>query len=393
MVAVPEPPEPEDPSVVPTWLGDLSVSGDIKPSIASAIYVDCDNGDDNAAGSATAPWRTLPRIGSQSPGTDVVIDGFCEGQQLHVTWSGTAADPVVVTGADAGSRPVLKASADQVGEALVLIEGSNVQLWDVILDGEPSGDPVACPQEFGANVGYLVGVDVRGDDNTVARVDASGFYAGVFVFDRTERNRVVHSALHGNDIMTINDGENDDAGAIGVLVRGEDTEIAWNYFANNRGCSPDYWQDGASIEVFNGFGTYAHDNYAWNEHHFAELGEGNYADRTSGVAEDNRFERNYHFSDFDAVSYRNKDSHDAFLVTRWGGEFGYIDRTVVRNNHIRVMGHLGAGVVCVDCVPEALSMGGNTIETQWHTRAIIDDGGGYTQVGSLPGGVGPGSGG
>lgn len=366
----------------PSWLGNVALAGLSEPTPINAVHVNCSSGNDAAAGTQNAPWRSLGRVGTQPFGTDVVIAGTCVGQRLNIGWSGSAANPVIVTGAGTGAnRPALRANRNQVGNEIVNVTGNHVQIWDLRLEGSATG---TYPCSGGpAKTGYLVGVYVQGDDVTVARVDASGFYAGVYVADSAQDALVTHSELHHNDIMTIPDDgirdDDDDAGSMGVLVWGDDAEISWNWFSHNRGCSPDYGQDGASIEIFNGAGTWAHNNHSWQDHTFAELGEG-----PGGATANNTFDRNYFYSDL------NTTTNDVFLITRWGGgqNFGNIENTVARNNRIVILGASGLGFSCGVCNPEALSLGGNDITAP---TDFALDGGTYQSVPALPGGTGPGS--
>ncbi len=391
---------------VPAWNGDLSKPTELrgvlaKPALTAARYIDCDDGDDGAAGTgSTTAWRSLTKARGLPTGTDVVLAGTCSGQQLVVDWAGTSTDPVVITGRGTGdARPVLTANGNQVASnAIIQVTRPHVEIWDVIVDGQPvevRTSPTAChvgaaPSTY--EFGYLRGISIEADNTLVARVEVSGTYSGVYIDDRAASNVVAHSILRDNQIMTTGSGGDDDAGAMGALIRGDDNEVAWNYFSGNRACSPDYGIDGSSVEIFNGSGNHIHNNMSHRDHIFTELGEG------GGNSANNTFDYNTWGSDVSlpvaVIGGRTKQLHDSFLVTRWGGEaFGRIDDTTARNNLVYALGQPGDGIVCGQCVPAALSAGGNEFHVTRHEFSLFNGGantGTYARVPALPGSPGAG---
>ena len=109
----------------PNWLDEGG-----PPSMGSGSsgtrHVDCETGDDTNPATAEQPVRSLSAVGPQPEGTDLVIRGLCENQQLRISWGGTESDPVIVDGYEA----VLRASGAAIGHgAIVEVEGDHVEVW------------------------------------------------------------------------------------------------------------------------------------------------------------------------------------------------------------------------------------------------------------------------
>ena len=87
--------------------------------------------------------------------------------------------------------------------------------------------------------------------------------------------------LHHNDRMAPNTpGAFDDYGAVGVVVQGDNTEVAYNTITDNWAASADFGTDGSAVEIYGGIGTSVHHNTASNNRTFTELGNNRSADTT-----------------------------------------------------------------------------------------------------------------
>ncbi len=79
---------------------------------ARTYYVAASGGQDGAAGSAQAPWRTLARaVGALRPGDQLVIRAGRYGQGLALSASGAPGRPVTVVGE---GRPLIEGDGDAV---------------------------------------------------------------------------------------------------------------------------------------------------------------------------------------------------------------------------------------------------------------------------------------
>ena len=230
----------------------------------------------------------------------------------------------------------------------------------------------------------MVGVRLWGADNTVGHADISGTYAGVFVTEAAARAIVTRSQIHHNNILTTGrngvDESNDDAGAIGVLLHGSGAEVSWNYFRENRACSPDYFVDGSAVEVFNGSANHIHHNLSINDHVFTELGR--HADHPAPM-QGNLYESNRYISEYGGHD-DGSPSGERFLVTRGPGPFGPVLATVATDNQVTIVGSDGDAFVCIACHNGVLTLGGNELSVTRHQVWYNRDGGGSYRVTSDP---------
>ena len=92
---------------------------------------------------------------------------------------------------------------------------------------------------------------------------------------------MLRNYLHHNDRMAPNTpGAFDDYGAVGVVVQGDNTEVAYNTITDNWAPSADFGTDGSAVEIYGGIGTLVHHNIASNNRTFTELGNNRSADTT-----------------------------------------------------------------------------------------------------------------
>ena len=92
---------------------------------------------------------------------------------------------------------------------------------------------------------------------------------------------MVRNYLHHNDKMWPNTpGAFDDSGAVGMVVVGDNTEVAYNTITDNIAPSVDFGTDGSAVEIYGGIGTVVHHNVASNNRTFTELGNPRSADTT-----------------------------------------------------------------------------------------------------------------
>lgn len=139
---------------------------------------------------------------------------------------------------------------------------------------------------------------------------------------------------------------NDDSGAFGVLLKGDDTEVTQNTISGSDAFSYDYVRDGAAIEIYGGQRNDIHHNQAADNDVFSELGNSRSADNT--------FAYNLVLSSL---------SDSVFVVTR-GPQSGYgpVYGTRLYSNSVRLTGANSQGFVChAGCGPDILRMRNNII--------------------------------
>jgi parallel beta-helix repeat protein len=164
--------------------GDSSDSADPPPTTAPAVdgatyYVD-PQGDDEAHGTRSRPWRTLGRaVEELRPGDVVLVRAGTYPENVDVTRGGTGAAPVTVR-ASPGEEPLLtgrlKIGADHVRVSGLVIEGRT-----------PTN-----PRDVAV---YVSGaVDVQLVRNEIRRAGQSG----IFVGDGSSRTQIVSNWIHDN---------------------------------------------------------------------------------------------------------------------------------------------------------------------------------------------------
>lgn len=331
------------------------------PPPPTTYYVSCAGGDDDAAGtSTTTAWGSVDRANQVElqPGEALRFRRGCVFQgQLDVDDIGTAAEPITIGAYGGGSAPRLT-SGDPTAR-IVELTGAHLVVADLAVVGQAAAnfDPDCDDTPLGDIHGFSLAAPAN---NIVLRnVSATGGYAGVYIGPGAVNNRVLDSTITSNTMMGPLDAvpDNNDAGAFGILIWGDDNEIAGNSFSNNRACSYDYGIDGASVEIFGGQRNVIRDNRTVNDHTFTELGNARSAD--------NVFEGNVYSSD---------KPGDTFLVTRGAEDgFGPIRGTIVRNNTAVLTGAGSQGVVCyAGCADDILTLTNNIV---WgELKAAFSDG-------------------
>ncbi|MCP2165038.1 choice-of-anchor Q domain-containing protein [Goodfellowiella coeruleoviolacea] len=311
------------------------------PLAARTYYVDQSAGNDSAAGTSTGTaWKSLTKVASADlkPGDSVL---FKRGQswtgQLNLTRSGTESARITVGAYGSGARPVIKGHND----ACVNLAGDYLRV---------TGLQVGVAQNAGRC--SWAGVSVTGDHNQVVDNHVTGAAAGVFIAPEADSTEVTSNELVDNNHMSVNDEKPDnDSGAFGILLQGNNSTISWNLISGSIARSYDYGLDGAAIEIFYASHNYIHHNTSIDNESFTELGT--WSDDPDGISTDNYFEYNAIYG----------DQTRGGLITR-GAEDpnGPVFNTVFRNNSLRLGNAEAEGVVCyAGCTNEHLSMSQNIV--------------------------------
>jgi hypothetical protein len=309
----------------------LSPAGEAQTLVPSgrSYFVDGAAGRDDGAGTSPATaWRTLERAGRArlAPGDRLLLRrGTRWTGELKISATGTKAQPIVVDGYGLGAPPLVQ------GGGCVVLAGSYVTVRNLAVDG--------CS---------WAGFDLRGSFERVERNVASHNVAGVFVHAGSTGSTIVANRLVDNNRMSVlTQNGDDDSGAFGVLLNGDDNVVAHNRITGSDAFSYDYGRDGAAVEIYGGRNNVIHHNVALDNNDFTELGNSRASHNTYA---------------YNVVSSRLSAS--IFLVTR-GARTGYgpVAATRVVNNTVVLTGSSSQGFVChAGCGPEILTMRNNIVQ-------------------------------
>ncbi|NRQ34643.1 hypothetical protein HII36_22800 [Nonomuraea sp. NN258] len=330
------------------------------PASASTLagttyYVDSKSGDDAAAGTGEATaWKSLDKVNATEfkPGDVINIKrGSSFAAPLTLSAKGTAAQPIVLRPYGSGALPKI---SGKDGDC-VDIKGN---YWRV------SG--------LRATGCRWAGFTISGDRNTLDGVQADKNITGVFVTASGSRNTLKNSKLIDNNLMSVNDeGGDNDSGAFGVLLNGDDNLVTGNTITGSYAKSKDYGTDGAAVEIFNGDRNRVTHNIARNNETFTELGA-----QKGKTATGNVFAFNV------VTSSRSRGS---FLITRGSKHVvGPVKGTVAVHNSVYLPAKDTIGWSCHDgCAPSILKLRNNVIvvggEAGWEDGKGADEGGSVYQ--------------
>lgn len=315
----------------------FTATADDDAAAGTTYYVDATGGSDGRAGtSAATAWRSLDKVSGAAlqPGDTVL---FKRGQTwdgtLELFRSGTAAAGLSVGAYGTGDRPVVGG-----GGNCVWIKGSYWTVRDLRLTG--------CD---------WAGAEIEGGHhNTLEAIRADNNVVGVSIADNAHHNTVRGSELIDNNKMSVNDpGGDNDSGAFGVLLNGDDNVISGNTIAGSYATSHDYGTDGAAVEIYDGDRNRIEYNLTRDNETFSELGHD-----TGKTADGNVFAYNVVTSKYERGS---------FLVTRGADTgLGPVRGTLVVNNSVYLPGAESQGWVCHGgCDADILKLRNNVISVGW----------------------------
>ncbi len=296
-------------------------------------YYFAPDGNDNASGtSASSPLRSPWKVEQLplQPGDRVLFKrgGSYQGK-VGIWKSGSAAKRITLGAYGATSAPKPRLT-NNVDDFCVMVGASYVTVSDLFVSG------------------CRTGIWSRGTENVITKVEATKNMHGIEIDAGSLRNRVVRNYLHHNDRMAPNTpGEFDDYGAVGVVVVGDATEVAFNKITDNWAPSADFGTDGSAVEIYGGIGTVVHHNVGRNNRTFTELGNNRSANTTYA---------------YNVATSRLKDSE--FLITRGGNDyFGPVRGTVAFNNTVKLTGSESRGFICyAGCTKDLFAMYNNIFD-------------------------------
>ncbi|MEV5410437.1 hypothetical protein AB0K60_16550 [Thermopolyspora sp. NPDC052614] len=337
--------------------GTARAAGPVPPQAAAAagrtFYVDSAKGSDAAAGTSPATaWRSLDKANEVDlkPGDRLLFKrgGSWKGT-LTISARGTANRRITIGAYGTGPRPKI---SGRDGDC-VIVTGSYIRVTDLR-----------------ASDCQWAGFQLRGDRNELVDVYADRNIAGVLVASTSSHNVIRDSAMIGNNRMSVNDEEEDnDSGAFGILLNGDDNLVTGNLITGSFAKSRDYVFDGAAVEVYNGDRNTISFNVSRDNETFTELGH-----EPGRTATGNLFVGNV------VTSAKRRGS---FLITRGprNDALGPVWGTVAVHNSVYLTARDTIGVSCYDgCSPKVLKLRNNVIKVGGVTGdedgSGIDDGGG-----------------
>lgn len=325
-----------------------------QPALAagSTYYVDSRAGDDAAEGSAAKPWKSLDKINSLElkPGDVVSLKrGGRWSGPLTLAAKGTAAKPIIVQAYGTGAAPKISGTDANCVE----IKGDHWRVTGLRASG--------CRWS---------GFEVGGDHNHLIGVQADRNITGVWVTPSGSHNTIRDSVLTDNDKMSVNDeGGDNDSGAFGVLLNGDDNLVTGNTISGSYARSHDYKTDGAAVEIFNGDRNRVTHNISRDNETFTELGA-----QKGKTAAGNVFA-------FNVVT--STKPRGSFLVTRGPQHIvGPVKETVAVHNSVYLPARDTIGFSCHDgCSPAILKLRNNAIHVGG--QAGYEDGKGADEAGGV----------
>jgi hypothetical protein len=305
---------------------------------AVTYYVDSSAGNDaNAGTSSGTAWRSLAKVNGFAfqPGDRIAFKrGGSWTGSLVLSRSGTAANPIVVEAYGSGNLPKVGGPVT----TCVDVTGSNWMIGDLRASG--------CD---------WAGFELSGDNIVMDTIEADANVVGVSIVDGSDGNTVRWSTIKDNNKMSkltpkeVND--DDDSGAFGFLIHGNDNVISRNVISGSFAFSYDYDWDGAAVEIFNGNRNLIEYNTTIDNETFTELGR--YG--AGKTADDNVFAYN---------SVTSTKVQGAFLVTRGAQtDIGPVRGTVAVNNSVYIPAADGDGWSCdAGCGADILKLRSNVIK-------------------------------
>lgn len=244
---------------------------------ATNFYVDPSSTASTQNGSITTPWKSLTDLNNNfsliNPGDFVY---FKRGQVftgvLNIRRSGTATSPITYsTYGTAAEAPVFTGSGEY------MIHLNYVQY--VIVDGLKITDLAMNVTDHSIPANLKRGVNVDGSHyNIIRNCDISLVGTGFNIMgsnNKIENCIIQNLRMIRNTVTSINN--NDDYGAMGMVITGSNNEVLKNQFYECWANSYDYVYDGGGVEIFgaNSSNNKIMYNTAKNCNGFMEIGSSN----------------------------------------------------------------------------------------------------------------------
>lgn len=214
------------------------------------FYFDAVGGNDAAPGTPGSPKQTLAAASALllQPGDAVWFNRATTFiGELHVSKSGTVANPITFGAYGSGALPILDNQMNDKNSEAVQVQASNIVLEYLNVKNTTPG----------AGVGIIL---QSGSNNVIGYCDLSG--VGIAVVMQSSGSRVHHSAIH--DLVLQQDGVGS-YGALGVQISAATAEVDHNTLTNCMALTNQALYDGGAFEVWQvGDGATIHHNYTNN---------------------------------------------------------------------------------------------------------------------------------
>ncbi|WP_426979578.1 hypothetical protein ACQCSU_10035 [Pseudarthrobacter sp. O4] len=339
-----------------------SLDGPSPAPVAGTNYYLSDAGDDSNVGtSVDAPWKSISKINDTvlEPGDSV---SFRRGDTWNggvvVNQSGTTRASITLNSYGSGSPPTIVVG--QSGNC-VRVNGNFITVDGLRAEG----------------CGYA-GFGIYGDNGVVKNVVAVNNAAGIQVGNGSDFGNYMNNTLTDNNIMNVNTPGagcgtraavdcNDDSGAFGVLINGNDNEFSGNVITGSTAASYDFSHDGSAFEIFNGSRNRIHHNVSVDNNVFSEIG------RSNGTADDNVYSYN-----LIRASCGAECSQATGLIARGPtSSFGPTNGTVFEHNTVWLDGPESKAVVCHASCPSSTVIRANILVGA--SNSLWMDGSGWTE--------------
>ncbi|MDA0646452.1 MULTISPECIES: right-handed parallel beta-helix repeat-containing protein [Nonomuraea] len=320
-------------AVLASLLPALPLPAQAAAHAGTTYYVDSKAGDDAADGTAAdRAWRSLDAVNAADlkPGDTVAVKrGSSFTGSLVLAAKGTARSPITVKAYGKGALPRIGGRDANC----VVVAGDH---WRI------SG--------LRASNCAWAGFEIKGDHNVLSKVQADRNVTGATVTPSGSRNTIKDSTFTRNNRMSVNDkGGDNDSGAFGILLNGDDNLVTGNTITGSHAKSYDYGVDGAAIEIFGGNRNRITHNRTHDNNTFSELGA-----KKGDTATGNVFA-------FNVVTSSLKTG--SFLVTRGARHVvGPVKGTTAVHNSVYMPARDTIGWSCHDgCSPSILKLRNNVI--------------------------------
>lgn len=304
-------------------------------------YVDCSTGSDSNDGlSPSTAWKSMSKASSATfnPGESLLLKSDCTwNSTLTLSESGTSSQNIRVSSYGAGAKPRIKINV--LNGSDIDISGSYIRIENLQLGAEIVSTEAGCENN---PKGHAVGISFESGAsyNTVTNSVLTDGYAGVFLKSGSHNNVITKNEFTDNKMMSpLDTSADNDAGAFGVLIWGDNNDISYNHFSGMDACSYDYVRDGSAVEIYGGQNNNIHHNTATQSDAFTELGNTRSAN--------NKYVYNLFYSNL---------ARSIFLNTR-----APIAGTLAYNNSVYLTGASSQGFVCSSCTSSILSFKNNIV--------------------------------
>lgn len=343
------PPPAEDVRAVIAWAEfDTAASGG--GGGGTTYYVSTGGNDNNDGLSSGTAWATIAKVNAETfvAGDTILFErsGHWQTQKLNFTSSGVSGNPITIDAYGSGDPPTFDGGGNfAAGDPLNPAPGPWPQKgsWQPI---ELHGNWITL-KNVRVQESNFAGIDVFGDDCVIDNCTVRWNPTGIETADSCQRLTIKNCTITDNSVMSVlTNGGDDDSGAFGILLHGDDAIIEFNTISNHRHFSYDYGFDGAAVEIYRGTGNIIRYNWSEENEAFTELGHTDSANNT------------YHHN---VVISRTSGSIG--LNIQGNGTFGPVLGTVFDHNTLYLVGSSSQGAIVgtgADC-----HLYNNIIQASW----------------------------